>query len=95
LAAFSLGVALTQRCTLRAVAEALARWGKPDTVERRLPRFLPHPRLDWQACLLAFAAWEELALRDFKSTGWQWQRSHVRTLGAANRLWLVRATAYA
>jgi hypothetical protein len=57
LAAFSLGVALTQRCTLRAVAEALARWGKPDTVERRLPPFLTHPRLDWQACLLAFAAW--------------------------------------
>jgi hypothetical protein len=57
LAAFSLGLALRQRCALRAVADGLAELGKPDTVERRLQRFLHTPPLDWQACLPAFAAW--------------------------------------
>jgi Transposase DDE domain len=57
LAALSLGLALPRRCTLRAVAEALAGLGKPNTVERRLQRFLHNPRLDWQGCLPAFAAW--------------------------------------
>jgi hypothetical protein len=38
--------------------------------------------------------WEELACRDFQSTGWPWQRSHVREPEPANRLWLVLALAY-
>ena len=38
--------------------------------------------------------WEELAFRDFKSTGWQWQRSRVWKPEHANRLWLVMALAY-
>jgi Transposase DDE domain len=57
LAAFSLGLALSRRCALRSVADALAELGKPDTVERRLQRFLHNPHLDWQRCLPAFAAW--------------------------------------
>ena len=57
LAAFSLGLAMARRWTLRAVADALAALGKPTTVERRLQRFLHNPPLDWQACLPAFVAW--------------------------------------
>ena len=57
LAAFSWGVALSRRCTLRTVAEALPRLGKPDTVERRLQRFVANPRVDWQAAAQALARW--------------------------------------
>ena len=39
--------------------------------------------------------WEELAFRDFKSYGWNWQKSHVWDTAHANRLWLVMALAYA
>jgi hypothetical protein len=39
--------------------------------------------------------WEELAFRDFKSGGWQWQKSRVTDPAHANRLWLVLALAYA
>ena len=38
--------------------------------------------------------WEESAFKDFKSNGWQWQRSRVRDPEHANRLWLVMALAY-
>lgn len=38
--------------------------------------------------------WEEMAFKDFKSSGWQWQRSHVWNPNHANRLWLVMALAY-
>lgn len=38
--------------------------------------------------------WEEAAFKDFKSAGWQWQRSHVWDPDHANRLWLVMALAY-
>lgn len=57
LAAFSWGVAVARRCTLRVVAEALPTVGKPDTVERRLQRFVANPRLDWQAGAAALARW--------------------------------------
>jgi Transposase DDE domain len=57
LAAFSLGVALARRCTLSVVAEALPGLGKPDTVERRLQRFLSNPRLAWEAAAEALAVW--------------------------------------
>lgn len=46
LAAFSLGLALSRRCTLSWVAEALSGLGKPDTVERRLQRFLSNGQVD-------------------------------------------------
>jgi hypothetical protein len=39
--------------------------------------------------------WEELAFKDCKSNGWNWQRSHVWDPGHANRLWLVMALASA
>ena len=63
LAAFSWGVVASRRCTLRRVAEALPQWGKPDTVERRLQRFVANPRVDWQASATALAAWIVARLR--------------------------------
>lgn len=57
LAAFSWGVVVSRQCTVRRVAEALASLGKPDTVERRLQRFVANPRVDWQASATALAAW--------------------------------------
>jgi Transposase DDE domain len=56
-AAFSLGVALARRCTLSVVAEALPGLGKPDTVERRLQRFMSNPRVAWQPAAEALALW--------------------------------------
>jgi hypothetical protein len=53
---------------------------------------------DWeilQAPAYGWRMWEELAFRDFKSYGWNWQRSHVWDPAHANRLWLVMALAYA
>ena len=38
--------------------------------------------------------WEELAFRDFKSYGWEWQRSRVWKADHANMLWLTMALAY-
>src|ERR687895_2173493 len=57
LAAFSLGLALSRRCTLSWVAEALSGLGKPDTVERRLQRFLSNGQVDWQECSQALVPW--------------------------------------
>lgn len=57
LAGFSLGMALARSCTLARVAEALASWGKPDTVERRLQRLLSNPRLDWSQGCRGLARW--------------------------------------
>ena len=56
-AAFSWGVAVARRCSQRGVAEALPLLGKPDTVERRLQRFVANPRLDWQVGAQGLAAW--------------------------------------
>lgn len=57
LSGFSFGVAAARCCTLTAVAEAVPALGKPDTVERRLQRFLANPRLDWAQGCQALAAW--------------------------------------
>ena len=57
LAAFSLGLSQARRCTLSVVAESLALLGKPDTVERRLQRFLGNPRMQWQEGCQALAPW--------------------------------------
>lgn len=38
--------------------------------------------------------WEEEAFKDFKSNGWQWQRSRVWHPQHANRLWLIMVIAY-
>lgn len=52
---------------------------------------------DWelvQAPAYGWRMWEELAFRDLKSYGWNWQRSHVWDPAHANRLWLAMALAY-
>ena len=38
--------------------------------------------------------WEESAFKDFKSNGWQWQRSRVWNPEHADRLWLVMSLGY-
>lgn len=57
LSAFSLGLARARHCALARVAEALDWLGKPDTVERRLQRFLSNEHVDWQMGCQNLAAW--------------------------------------
>jgi hypothetical protein len=57
LASFSLGMAQAKQCTLNRIAQSLATLGKPDTVERRLQRFLSNPRLEFPKCAAAWANW--------------------------------------
>lgn len=64
LALFSFGLAKTKSCALAAIAEALALWGKPDTVERRLQRLLSNVRVDWAVSAQALAAWVLTVLRE-------------------------------
>lgn len=63
LSGFSIGVSSIRRCTLSFVAEALPSLGKPDTVERRLQRFLANPRIDWSRCCRALSSWVIGSLR--------------------------------
>lgn len=57
LSAFSFGIASARHCTLNMVAEALPTLGKPDTVERRLQRFIASPKMDWLKCCRALSEW--------------------------------------
>ena len=57
LAAFSLGIALSRRCTLSLVAETLGMLGKADTVERRLQRWIANRRIDMAENLGCWARW--------------------------------------
>lgn len=56
-AGFSLGIIEGEHCHLSRVAERLAFWGKADTVERRLQRYLNNPRVEVQACQQAWMEW--------------------------------------
>ena len=87
LAAFSWGVVASQRCTLRRVAEALPQWGKPDTVERRLQRFVANPRVDWQASATALAAWIVARLRSRAVMSYWSTRRAYRSI--SRRWWSV------
>ena len=49
---------------------------------------------DAQGSWYGMRMWEELAFRDFKTSGWQWRRSRVWKAEHANRLWLAMAVAY-
>ena len=64
LSGFTFGVAAAQCCTLNAHAEAVPALGKPDTVERRLQRFLANPRVDWAQGCQALTAWVLTHLSD-------------------------------
>jgi hypothetical protein len=70
---------------------ALAYWGKGHQGPWLLLTNYPPAQAPWYG----WRMWEELAFRDFKSTGWQWQKSRVWRPEHANRLWLVLALAYA
>src|SRR5579863_348536 len=57
LAAFSLGVMETRRCTLSIVAEGLGVLGKADSVERRLQRWLDNGRVESEECQRSWSKW--------------------------------------
>ena len=57
LAAFSFGLGLSGRCTLSVVARSLSSLGKPDTVERRLQRFISNPRIKLADCCRKLSWW--------------------------------------
>jgi hypothetical protein len=57
LAGFSLGVMLSETCRLTRVAESLSLWGKADTVERRLQRWLDNDRIGIAACQARWMQW--------------------------------------
>jgi hypothetical protein len=50
LALFSLGVVVAERCTLSKVAEKLLAFGKADSIERRLQRFVSNAGVDLTVC---------------------------------------------
>jgi hypothetical protein len=57
LALYSLGMVLARHQSATRVAEVLGIAGKPESVRRRLERFVANPRLDWQECCQHWAAW--------------------------------------
>ena len=57
LAAFSVGLGLARRCTLTHVAEKLWFLGKPDSIERRLQRWVGNTRITGAACSAALTSW--------------------------------------
>jgi hypothetical protein len=67
LALFSAGVVLAERCTLSKVAEKLLMVGKPDSLERRLQRWIGNPRLDSAALS---HCWIEMVARQMASEEW-------------------------
>lgn len=50
LALFSVGVVLAEHCQLTRVAEHLGAWGKADSIERRLQRWISNPKIDIRVC---------------------------------------------
>ncbi len=57
LAMYSLGMVLARQSAPSKVAEKLGVLGKPDTVQRRLERFVDNARLNWQSCCIAWSRW--------------------------------------
>jgi hypothetical protein len=57
LAMYSLGMVLARQSAPSKVAEKLGRVGKPDSVQRRLERFVDNVRIAWQACCVAWSGW--------------------------------------
>lgn len=57
LALYSLGMVLARHNSATRVAEVLGMVGKPESVRRRLERFIANPRLDWQVSCQAWTRW--------------------------------------
>lgn len=54
---YSLGMVLARQSAPSKVAEKLGVMGKPDTVQRRLERFVDNVRIAWQGCCVAWSRW--------------------------------------
>jgi DDE family transposase len=63
LALLSFGIVMARSCTLSLVAEKLWAFGKADSIERRLQRFLNNQRVVVQQCSTAWARWVLTNLR--------------------------------
>jgi hypothetical protein len=57
LALFSLGVIWAERSSLTKIAEKLAMFGKPDSLERRLQRWISNRRIEIAGCQRAWVRW--------------------------------------
>ena len=57
LALYCVGVTLAEKCIPSKVSEKLGVFGKPETVQRRLERWLDNERLRWWVCCRQWAAW--------------------------------------
>ncbi len=57
LAMYSLGMVLARQSAPSKVAEKLGKLGKPDSVQRRLERFVDNGRIAWQRCCVAWSRW--------------------------------------
>jgi hypothetical protein len=57
LAIFSMGVVLSERSTLTKIAEGLPMLGKPDSLERRLQRWISNPRINITVCFRWWIRW--------------------------------------
>jgi len=57
LALYSLGMVVARQSAPSKVAEQLGLMGKPDSVQRRLERFIDNARIKWQDCCVAWSGW--------------------------------------
>ena len=57
LAMYSLGMVLARQSAPSKVSEKLGIMGKPDSVQRRLERFIDNERIAWQRCCVAWSGW--------------------------------------
>jgi len=57
LAMYSLGMVLARHSAPSRVAETLGVLGKPDSVQRRLERFIDNVRVNWASCCVAWSRW--------------------------------------
>jgi len=54
---YSLGVVVAEKCIPSKVSEKCGLIGKPETVQRRLERWLDNERLNWSVCCREWARW--------------------------------------
>ena len=57
LALYSIGVTLAEKCIPSKVSEKLGRFGKAESVQRRLERWLDNERIDWWVCCREWTRW--------------------------------------
>src|SRR5579862_6307077 len=57
LAMYSLGMVMARQSAPSKVSEKLGVLGKPESVQRRLERFVDNERINWQSCCVAWSGW--------------------------------------